>query len=185
VMRTSGTNDKEHIWRPLDRDNPTQTELVLEAEEGLDANTAQFCLLVEEDGAKLPILPEAVERKINQGHAEHTSQVSSGTSSQSANSFAGVDDKRREFSNLEPSIIAVDQSCSVPLFSLNGLLGVDYISRFRQLSASTGVLAPRKLASGEGKGDAYVLVVPAKAFGGMSVIEEVWRLWRFLGGKRL
>lgn len=185
VMRTSGTNNKEYIWRLLDRDNPTQTELVLEAEEGLDANTAQFCLLVEEDGAKLPILPEAVERKINQGHAEHTSQVSSGTSSQSANSFAGVDDRRRELSDLEPSIIAVDQSCSVPLFSLNDLLGVDYISRFRQLSASTGVLAPRKLASGEGKGDAYVLVVPAKAFGGMSVIEEVWRLWRFLGGKRL
>jgi hypothetical protein len=180
VTRTSDMNDKEHFWRLLDRDDSTQTELVPEAEEGPDANTAQLCLLIEEDGAKLPILPEAVERKIDQGYTEHTSQVS-----QSTNSFTGVDDRQRAFSDLEPSTIAVDQSSSVPLFSLNDLLDADYISRFRQLSASIGVLAPRNLASGEGKGNAYVLVVPAKAFGGMSVIEEVWRLWRFLGGKRL
>jgi hypothetical protein len=115
----------------------------------------------------------------------HTSQVSSSASSQSTNPLAGVGGRRREFSDLEPSTITVDQSCSVPLFSLNDLLDVDYISRFHQLSASISVLAPRKLVSGEGKGDAYVLVVPTKAFGGMSVIEEVWRLWRFLGGKRL
>jgi hypothetical protein len=185
VMRTSGTNEKECFWRLLDRDDLIQPKPVLEAEEGPDVNLAQFCLLVQGEGAKLPILKEAVERKFDQGHAKHTSQVSSSVSSQSTNSFAGVDERRREFSDLEPSTITVDQSCSVPLFSLDNLLDVDYISRFRQLSASIGVLAPRKMASGEGKEDAYVLVVPAKAFGGMSVIEEVWRLWRFLGGKRL
>ena len=185
VMRTSGTNDKECFWRLLDRDDLIQPEPVLEAEEDPNVNPTQFCLLVQEDGADSPILQEAVQRKIDQGHAEHTSQGSSNASSQSTNPFAGVGGRRGEFSDLEPSAITVDQSCSVPLFSLNDLLGVNYISRFRQLSASISVLAPRKLASGEGKGDAYVLVVPTKAFGGMSVIEEVWRLWRFLGGRRL
>jgi hypothetical protein len=185
VMRTCGTNDKECFWRLLDRDDPIQPEPVLEAEENPNINRARFCLLVQEDGANPPILQGAVQRKIDQGHAEQTSQVSSSTSSQSTNPFAGVGGRQREFSDLEPSTIAVDQSYSVPLFSLNDLLDVDYTSRFRQLSASISVLAPRKLASGEGKGDAYVLVVPAKAFGGVCVIEEVWRLWRFLGGKRL
>lgn len=185
VMRTSSTNDKECFWRLLDRDDLIQPEPVLEAEEAPNVNHVQICLLVQEDGANSPILQEAAERKIDQGHAEHTSQVSSSASPQVTNPFAGVGDRRREFSDLEPSTIAVDQSRNVPLFSLNDLLGAGYISRFRQLSASTSVLAPRKSASGEGKGDAYMLVVPAKAFGGMSVIEEVWRLWRFLGGKRL
>jgi hypothetical protein len=185
VMRTSGTNDKECFWRLLDTDDLIQPEPVHEAEEDPNVNRAQFCLLVQEDGANSPILQEAGQRKFDQGHAMHTSQVSSSASSQSTNPLAGVGGRRREFSDLEPSTITVDQSCSVPLFSLNDLLDVDYISRFHQLSASISVLAPRKLVSGEGKGDAYVLVVPTKAFGGMSVIEEVWRLWRFLGGKRL
>jgi hypothetical protein len=185
VMRASDTNDKERFWRLLDRNGLTQTDLVPEVEEGSDVNTAQFCLLVEGDDAKLPILPEENERTMDQGHAEHTPQVPGGASPQSPNSFPRVGDRRREFSDLEPPTIALDQFCSVPLFSLNNLFDAEYISRFRQLSASIGVLAPRKLASGEGNGGAYILVVPAKAFGGMSVIEEVWRLWRFLGGKCL
>ena len=185
VMRTSGTNDKECFWRLLDRDGLIQPKPVFDAEKVPNVNRAQICLLVQEDGTNSPILQEAAERKVDRGHAEHTSQMSSNVSSQSTNPFAGIGDRRRESSDLEPSTITVDQSCNVPLFSLNDLLDADYISRFRQLSTSISVLAPRKLAPGEEQGDAYVLVVPAKAFGGMSVIEEVWRLWRFLGGKRL
>ena len=78
----------------------------------------------------------------------------------------------------------VDQSSNAPLFSLNDMFDIDYISRFRQLSATIGGLAPRDSAAGNTNGGSYVLIIPAKAFGGKSVIEEVWRLWRFCGGRR-
>jgi hypothetical protein len=182
VTRTSDTYNQEGSWSLLGSDDHTQP--VAGRGEGLGVKGAKICLLVESSGANSPMLDLAFSTKHNRVDKQEITQVSSDALSQSADSFASADDSWRSYSDLEPSAIQVDQSSSFPVFSLNNLFDADYISRFRQLSATIGVLAPRYMAVAVRDGGAYVLIVPAKAFGGNSVIEEVWRLWRFLGGRR-
>jgi hypothetical protein len=182
VTWTSHGSGEEGSWRVLSGDKHTQP--VAEGSEGPDVEGTKICLLVESNGANSSLMQHKIDTKQNQGDEEEATQVSRHASSQVADPFAATGDSWRNYSDLDPPTIKVDQFGSVPLFSLNGLFGPDHASRFRQLSKTIGVLAPRPLAPSDIHGYAYVLVIPAQAFGGTSVIEEVWRLWRFLGGMR-
>ncbi len=82
---------------------------------------------------------------------------------------------------LEPSGLHKVASNQVPIFPLTDLFGQEYALRFINLTKTTGVLAPRGWTTGQG--GAYSLVFPATAHGGNVVFVEIWRLWRYLGGK--
>ena len=182
VTRTSDTNTNDEIWTLLGDDEYAKD--VNEMGEGSDVRGAKICLLVESNDVNSPILQQGAFVKHEQVNEEERTQASTRVSSHFAEPSAAMNDGWRVSSDLQPSTIQLDRSSNVPLFPLNYLFGTDYISRFRQLSAAIGVLAPRKLPPGNASGHAYVLIIPASAFGGNSVIEEVWRLWRFLGGSR-
>ena len=181
VTRTSDTNNGEDTWKLLDSD--AQTESVSLKKEAQFGNDAKICLLIESKHANSDKLEHGTDRPNDQFNDEGDIQVSKGTESEGAESITATGGSCSSFSNLEPSTIKIDQTRTVPLFPLSDLLEMDYISRFRQLSTIISVLAPRQLRARNGDGDAYVLVVPAKAFGGKPLFEEIWRLWRFLGGK--
>ena len=181
VTKTSDINIREETWKLLDSD--AQTESVSEKDEAQFGNDAKICLLIESKDANPDKLENATDRSNEQFNDEGDIQGSESTESQDAESITATGGSCSSFSNLEPSTIKIDQTRTVPLFPLSNLLDVDYISRFRQLSTTISVLAPRQSSTRNGDGDAYVLVVPAKAFGGKAVFEEIWRLWRFLGGR--
>jgi hypothetical protein len=174
VTRTSDAM-KETRWKLLGRDGRTQP--VAENVDGSTANGPSICLLIERNHANSPSLPQAIFRKPDHFGNGKTPPASKSASAQSA------DGSRGNYRDLEPSVLRFDQSGNVPLFSLNDLFDTDHRSRFFQLTTTIGVLAPRQLAPGDGNRTAYVLVIPTTAFGAKSVVEEAWRLWRFLGGR--
>ena len=170
VTRTVDASTGKAAWKSLGSDR--QTEYLTERHEAPSTNEVVMCLLVEFDHANPP------ESQYRTDESENELEES-----QDAEPFAATNGNWSSSLNLEPSTIKIDKSRSVPLFSLNDLLDAEHISRFRQLSTTIGVLAPRQSSAGNGDGNAYVLVVPARAFGGKVLVEEIWRLWRFLGGK--
>jgi hypothetical protein len=176
VTRTSDAKE-EKGWKLLGRDDPTQP--VAEKGGGSTANSTSICLLIEHNHVNSPSLQQANFKKPDRPSEGNTSQASSSAPSQSVDPSTAADNSWSNYRDLEPPILSIDQSNYVPLFSLNDLFDTDQMSRFFQLTTTVGVLAPR-----DGNRTAYALIIPANAFGAKSVVEEVWRLWRFLGGRR-
>ena len=180
ATRTSNASDEENSWRLLAGEHHMET--LSETDMAPHVNGAQICLLVEFDSAD-PTLQHAIDSEDDQVGDQGTKPVSNNASPQDMSSSAATNERWSSSSSLEPPTIRLNQSDPVPLFSLNDLFDITYMSRFRYLASTVGVLAPRDLTAGNRNEDSYVLIVPAEAFGGKSVIEEIWRLWRFLGGR--
>lgn len=81
----------------------------------------------------------------------------------------------------EPLTLHTGSTNGLPVFPLADLLDADSFARFQELSKLVPVLAPR--ASSAEDDNAYILLIPATAHGADVLTEEVWRLWRFLGGR--
>jgi hypothetical protein len=175
VTRTSDAKE-EKGWKLLSRDDPTQP--VAEKGRGSTANSPSICLLIEHNHVNSPSLQQANFKTPDCSSKENTSQESSNASSPSVDPSTAGDNSWGNYQDLEPPILSIGKSNYIPHFSLNDLFDTDQMSRFFQLTRTVGVLAPR-----DGNRTAYALIIPANAFGAKSVVEEVWRLWRFLGGR--
>ena len=79
-------------------------------------------------------------------------------------------------SRLIPPTLRLDDKSPIPIFALHDLLDQEYLAKYQSLSIDGTEKLGEKLPS-------PLIIIAAHARGGRNVMREVWRLWRFLGGR--